>query len=124
MLGDMMPYCLKQAAKLSLDTHPVRCFAIVQDKRGNILGEGSNSYAKGSIWQARIAKRVGKEHSVFLHAECSALTRCLRSKSKAKPYSITVVRVGRNGESRNSKPCPICEVAIQQSGIKQVTFSI
>lgn len=90
--------------------------AIIRDKRGRILSIGRNSYVKTHPLQAKLAKLVGKEHSVYLHAEIHAITK-LRF---GTPYAIEVYRYLANGTPANSKPCEICQTAIRLAGIKKI----
>lgn len=94
--------------------------AIIYDKRGRVLSIGKNSYVKTHPLQARHAHRAGLADKLFIHAEVSAIVRC-RDLSKA--YKILVTRVGRNGDLLLAKPCPICQSAIRETGIKIIEHS-
>lgn len=96
-----------------------RVTAIVYDKRGRVLSVGENSYSKTHPEQARFALLAGEPLKQFLHAEVLALIRC-----KGKPYKIKVERMNRKGTLMLAKPCPICELAIKQAGIKFIEYSI
>jgi tRNA(Arg) A34 adenosine deaminase TadA len=37
--------------------------------------------------------------------------------------TIYVVRIGKTGILRNSKPCPMCEAALEFVGVKRVVYS-
>jgi tRNA(Arg) A34 adenosine deaminase TadA len=91
--------------------------AIIYDKRGKVLSIGKNSYVKTHPLQAKYANKVGLPEKQFLHAEIAAIVRC-RDLSKA--HKIEVYRIGRNGSLLLAKPCPVCETAIQASGIKHI----
>jgi deoxycytidylate deaminase len=69
--------------------------------------------------QAKYAKRVGAHEAIYLHAEISALVRC-----RHKPHAIYIARVLRNGDVGYAKPCPICELAIKEAGIREVHYTI
>jgi tRNA(Arg) A34 adenosine deaminase TadA len=94
--------------------------AIIYDKRGRVLSIGKNSYVKTHPLQARHAHRAGLADKLFIHAEVSAIVRC-RDLSKA--YKILVTRIGRNGDLLLAKPCPICQSAINEAGIKIIEHS-
>lgn len=91
--------------------------AIITDKRGRVLSIGQNSYLKTHPWQARIARKMGDPEKVYLHAEIHAITRCV---DLTKAYKISVFRYNSNGTPVMAKPCPICQDAIKQSGIKVI----
>lgn len=93
--------------------------ATVYDKRGRILSTATNSYKKTHPWQAELADRAGHPEKKYLHAEVLALLRC-----KGDPYKIKVERVNRRGQLRLAKPCPICELAIKEAGVRFVEYSV
>lgn len=96
-----------------------RHYCVISDRKGRIVAEGSNLYEKTHTIQARFAERVGKPGAICLHAELHCLI-----KAKGRGDKLTVVRVGRSGEPRNSKPCAICELAIKESkNIKSVEYT-
>lgn len=94
--------------------------ATIYDKRGRILSEGVNSYTKTHPKQAEYAKRMGDPDRIFLHAEIAALVKC----NRGIPYKIKIVRKLKNGQLGLAKPCPICNAAIKEAGIKFVEYSI
>ena len=69
--------------------------ALVFDKRGKLLSMGRNSYVKTHPMQARLAKEVGEEHKIFLHAEVDALVK-LRDWDRA--HKLVITRYTRDGE--------------------------
>lgn len=91
--------------------------ALIYDKRGRLISIGKNSYVKTHPMQAKFANQVGLEHKQFLHAEIAAL---VRLKDWSKAHKIVVTRYGKNGEPVLAKPCPVCERAINQAGIKHI----
>lgn len=122
-MPDLLQYCLKKAKALPLEGNRQRLWACVTDKRGNILGEGCNSFVKSSVYQKQMAAKAGKPKCEYLHAELASLTRVFRSKSKAKPHALWVARALRNGEHGLAKPCEVCQLAIAEAGIKNVFYS-
>lgn len=93
--------------------------ACCTDKQGRILSYASNSYTKTHPKQAYYASIVGNQFSkIFLHAEIAALVRC-----RENPYKLQVIRVNKRGELRMAKPCPICQLAIKEAGVKLVEYS-
>jgi deoxycytidylate deaminase len=89
--------------------------AIIYDKRGKVLSIGKNSYVKTHPYQAKCAERVGLPYKQFLHAEIHAIVKC---KQIDKAHRITVIRFDKQGNEMNAKPCPVCQSAIQATGIK------
>jgi len=76
-------------------------------RKGKVIGVGYNSYSKTHPEQARLARGVGQDERIYLHAEIAALLRC-----RAKPDSLYIARVKRTGELGNAAPCPVCSAAI------------
>ena len=89
--------------------------AIIYDKRGRVLSIGKNSYVKTHPYQAKFAERVGLPHKQFLHAEIHAIVKC---RHLIKAHKIVVIRFDKSGEAKSAKPCPVCQSAIEASGIK------
>ena len=94
--------------------------AVIYDKKGRVLSIGKNSYVKTHPKQARHAHKVGLPEKIFLHAEMDAIIRCRDLWSARK---ILVTRVTRNGKYGNAKPCPVCQSAIEEAGIRQVEWT-
>lgn len=97
-----------------------RIAAAVLDKQGKVLSTGVNSYLKTHPKQAEFAKKALLHEKAFLHAEISALVKV----KNGTPYKMVVVRVGNNGELRLAKPCPVCQMAIEQAGIKVLEYTM
>jgi tRNA(Arg) A34 adenosine deaminase TadA len=91
--------------------------AVIYDKKGRVLSIGQNSYIKTHPYQAKIAKQVGFEEKIFLHAEIHAITRC---KDLSKAAKISIFRYDKRGNPVLAKPCHICMTAIKASGIQQI----
>jgi len=93
--------------------------ATVYDKRGRILATAVNSYRKSHTLQAAYANRVGTDYKIYLHAEILAIIRV-----KERPaYKIKIERYDSEGNPRLAMPCPICQLAIQEAGIKFVEYT-
>ena len=93
--------------------------ATVYDRKGRVLSVGHNSYTKTHPKQAHYAMIAGREHNVFLHAEVDALVKC-----KGIAHKIKIERYGRDGNPRDAKPCPICELAIKEAGIRFIEYTV
>ena len=91
--------------------------AIIYDKRGKILSIGKNSYVKTHPYQAKCAERVGLPDKQFLHAEIHAIVRC---KQLDRAQKIVGMRCDKSGEEKNATPCPVCQSAIEATGIKVI----
>lgn len=91
--------------------------ASIYDRRGRLISMGKNRYTKSHPFQARLARAVGLEEKIYLHAEIEAL---LRLKNWNRAYRIVVERYTKDGEPALAKPCPICQKALKMAGIENV----
>lgn len=111
---------IKRAIELARDNpeekHKHAC--VIIDKKGNIISEGANTLSKSHPVQAHWAKKARKEKCIWLHAEIHALVKCHET-----PYALFVARIMRNGNIGMSKPCKICQAAIQTAGVQIVTYT-
>ena len=100
--------------------------AAVLSKKGKVLSYGTNSYTKTHPTQDKYAKQAGCCQKQYLHAEIAALVAYARhdTKRQENPHKIKVLRVNQRGETRMSKPCQICDLAIKAAGVKVVEYSI
>lgn len=94
--------------------------AIIYDRKGRVISIGKNSYVKTHTLQAKHAEKVGLPSKQFLHAEIHAITKC---KDLNKAYRIFVTRYGKNGQPMLAKPCPVCQSAIESSGIQIIEWT-
>ncbi len=78
-----------------------------------------NESNKYKAWANQFRKKQRGHATV--HAEIGAILGLDRSVTEGA--TIYVVRVGRDGCLRNSKPCAMCEAAMQYVGIKKVIYS-
>jgi deoxycytidylate deaminase len=112
----MLDRCIKLASKLQ--NQKQRVYSIIVDKRGRVLSSGSNSFTKTHPRQAYYCELATHEqHKIYLHAELSAL---VNLKDYDKAESMYIARVSRDGQAVKVSPCPICRLAILDSGIKKV----
>lgn len=70
---------------------------------------------------ADLANHVGLPDKIYLHAEVDAILKC-RDLSRA--HKIFVSRVTPGGKYALAKPCPVCEQAIKEAGIKEVEWTV
>jgi deoxycytidylate deaminase len=93
--------------------------ATVFDRRGKIVSTAVNSFIKTHPLQAKYACKCGEPYKQYLHAEVLAIIR-----AKGHGYKIHVERYNKKGEPVLAKPCPICMLAIKESGIKEISYTI
>lgn len=89
-------------------------------RKNKVIVSATNLEKKTHPLQAFLAERVGLDEKIYLHAEVNALI-----KSKEKADTIVVARIGGHGhnELRMSKPCPICQMALEMNNISRVIYS-
>lgn len=94
-----------------------RCNHLAVIFKGNtILTIGENSNKTHPKTQT-----YGYPHFCRLHAELSA---CIRfGKEDCSKYSIAVVRIDRNGQFNQSRPCPGCQNVLRQLNFKKIYFT-
>lgn len=110
---------LKVATELArTNTSRFRLACIITDKRGHIISSALNSFSKTHPKQQKYAEKVGQPDKVFLHAEIAALVRC-----RIQPYAIYIARVTKDGKPALAKPCPVCEMAIREAGVKRIYYT-
>lgn len=96
--------------------------AIIYDKHGMKLAEEHNSYIKTHPLQKFYATKVGTPKREYLHAEVRAIIKALK---RGIPYKILISRINpKNGNTGLAKPCPICELAIKDAGIKRIEYTL
>jgi deoxycytidylate deaminase len=94
--------------------------ATTLDKRGRIIAVGFNDYAQTHPVQASLAKQAGCPEKLYLHAEVAAI---IKSRKK-RIDSIVIERYDSEGRPKLAKPCPVCEIAIKQAGIRWVRYTV
>lgn len=110
------------ATKINMDVSSRRkqnIIAKIYDKSGNLLSYGVNSYVKTHPLQAHYALVVGQPYRIYLHAEIQAI---IRARGKAM-YKIRIERYNTKGKPANACPCPVCQLAIKEAGIKIVEYT-
>ena len=89
--------------------------------KNRLLSVGQNSYTRSHPKQASLAKRAGEPEKVYLHAEVSALLKCLRIKQQV--VLLEIERYGASGKMLLARPCSICRIAIIEAGVRQVRYT-
>lgn len=96
--------------------------ALCFDKRGRLLSVGKNNYTKTHPIQAKYATKAGIPQKIYLHAEIDAL---LKVKYGVKPHKMVIIRRSKKtGELLPSKPCPVCQQAIEDFNIKELEYAL
>lgn len=114
----MLEYCIAMASKMPYVRKETRVYSVVCDKRGRIISESPNSYIKTHPLVKRWSFKANLDKE-YLHAECGAII-----KSKGKGHSLYVARVDSKNNPMIAKPCPVCQIAIEQHGsIKEVYWT-
>ncbi len=93
-----------------------RIGCVVTDRRGRVISSGFNK-RKTHPRQAFLSNKMGLDKQ-YLHAEIAALVSC-----RHIPHTIYIGRLKRNGDAGLATPCPICELAIKEAGIKRVIYT-
>lgn len=94
-----------------------RVGAILLNK-SKVVVTATNLETKSHPLQAKFAERVGLHEKIYLHAEIAALVKC-----REECDTIVVARVNPQNKLRMAKPCPICSLALKESGIGKVHYT-
>lgn len=97
--------------------------AKIYNKRGQIISIGKNSYEKTHPFQAYHAQKVGLPEKQFCHAEIAAILKCKSLRKQHMAHTIEVTRFTKTGKEAMAKPCPICQSAINDFGIKNIIYT-
>ena len=84
----------------------------------NIYSTGYNKFLKVKSF------KIDKENSIYyktIHAEINAI--CQIPKLMAKGKDILVIRISKNLELKNSRPCNHCIEKLTKIGIRKVHYS-
>ena len=82
------------------------------------ITQSVNQDKKSHPLQARLASMVGLDEKIYLHAEISALVKC-----REECDTIVVARINSENKLRNARPCPICQLALDEAGIKKICYT-
>ena len=96
----------------------IRVGAVLFNKK-KIVASGYNQAQRNLPWW-----KVAPEHQRWpnsLHAEVAAI---LAARSDVRGASVLVVRMNKQNQFRQSKPCPHCMGILRERGIKKVFYSI
>jgi len=87
-------------------------------KKSKVIATAVNLEQKSHPLQAKLAHKVGLPEKIYLHAEIHALI-----KAKEDADCIIVARINNQGKLRNSKPCPICSLALESENITKICYT-
>lgn len=104
-----------EVAKSSDGTKKVGCVGVRKNK---LVSESPNFFKKSHPTQAMYARRVNQPKRIHLHAEVATLIR-----AREEIDTLFVCRINKKGDLRMSKPCPICQLAIESEGISTVYYT-
>jgi deoxycytidylate deaminase len=103
---------------LALSSSSRRKVGCILLRKGRIVASSTNVQGKTHPLQLDFAIRAGEPSRTSLHAEIRALI-----KSRIQCDTLIVGRVNKKGELCMSKPCPVCQLAIRESGIGNIYYS-
>lgn len=113
----------KIASSLPIMRGKQRICAVVCDKRGRVLSVGVNSYQKSHPAMKHYAIKTGNPEAQYVHAEVAALV-ALSYNDRQKVHKIFVSRSMKNGETGLAMPCSICQMALKDYGIKEISYTV
>ena len=88
-------------------------------RKGRVVVSTTNVEGKTHPRQSELAVRVGQPYRRSLHAELRALLKA----TKIVADTLVVGRVNSKNELCLARPCPVCQLAISESGIRSVYYS-
>jgi cytidine deaminase len=115
MISDNIYDLVIETAKASPSKKKVGAVLLNKNK---VITTATNLESKSHPIQAKFAERVGLGEKIYLHAEIAALVKC-----KEEVDTILVARVNPQGKLRMAKPCPICQLALNEAGISKIHYT-
>lgn len=116
MVDDKTASIVKELAMSVKSRWKVGCVLM---RRGRIVVSATNVFGKTHPRQKLLAEKVNQPYRVSLHAELRALL-----KAREPVDTLIVGRVNRLSELCLARPCPICQLAITEHGIRKVYYSV
>lgn len=90
------------------------------DRKGRVLGAGTNNYNKSHPLMLHFAKLAREsDEKIYQHAELNAVLQSGRKDI----HSILVQRFHDNGDMAVAKPCPTCQAMLKGFGVKLVRYT-
>lgn len=94
-------------------------------RKNKLLAIGQNNPDKTHTQALKIANRFNTDASYpYLHAETDLISRIWGKHYIDSSLKIVLVRLNKNGELRNSKPCLKCQQILDALEIDKVFWSI
>ncbi len=115
MISDNFLHLAVETAKSSPSRRRVGAVLL---RKSKLVSTAVNLEQKSHPLQAKLAEKVGLSEKIYLHSEIHALI-----KAKEDADTIIVARVNTQDKLRMAKPCPICALALEQSGVKNIYYS-
>jgi len=115
MIGDNF---LQLAVEIAKSSPSKKKVGAVLFKKNKVIATAVNLERKSHPLQAKFAQRVGLGSKIFLHSEIHALI-----KAREDADTIIVARVNPQNKLRNSCPCKICSLALEEAGVKNIYYS-
>jgi deoxycytidylate deaminase len=115
VIEEKLSEVVRALALSSTSRRKVGCILL---RKGRIVVSSTNVQGKTHPLQLDFAIRAGEPSRTSLHAEIRALI-----KTRTQCDTLIVGRVNGKGEFCMSKPCPVCQLAIRESGIMSIYYS-
>jgi len=93
-------------------------------KKSKLIAIGQNNPEKTNARAFRIAKHFGiKLHYPYLHAETDLISKLITGSHADDSISLVIIRLNKNGQLRNSKPCKRCSHILNALNFNKVYWS-
>lgn len=116
--------CLLPKAKNNRNTRNKFFHFAFGFKKNKLLAIGQNNPEKTHTQALILAKRFNIDIKYpYLHAETDLISRLWGKHYIDANIKMVIVRLNKNGELRNSKPCSRCSKIIKALGIKDIYWS-
>ena len=66
-----------------------------------------------------MAERAGQPLRVFLHSEIKAIIA-----ARGRGHRIHIERYDKRGNPKLAAPCPVCQLAIREAGLRLVSYTV
>ncbi len=94
-------------------------------RKNKLLAIGQNNPEKTHTSALRLSQKFKTNIEYpYLHAETDLISRLWGKYYIDKNLKMVIIRLNRNGELRNSKPCKRCSKIIKALGINKISWSI
>lgn len=121
-VNNKLKYALMKVRAIPFEKRKCRVYAVLCNKRGQLITEGANDYTKTHPKQKAYSIKSGlSDERQYIHAEIKAIIRAKR----IPPRSVLIVcRVDSKGFMLDAFPCISCLCAIISTGnIIKIVYS-